>query len=241
MPVLWVLGILALVAVLLLRARIRVLLSMRRRALALTVRAGFLRVQILLREERPKEKAPAEKPRKRPEKKEKEESPARRITFAQIRLALRTVPPLIWKMLKRILRGTRIDPLEIYISIGGREDPAKAAEQCGYVLTAIWGIMPRLEQILIIPEPFLDVEPDFDAAQTSIEGELGISIRIGTLIAAAFPLLMGLLHVWNEIRKDSREDERRDKRENKRKGSQEDKREDKREDERNARGNASAA
>ena len=240
MPVLWVLGILALVAVLLLRTRIRVLLSMRRRALALTVGAGFLRVQILPREERPKAETPAKKPHKRP-KKQKEEAPARRITFAQIRLALRTVPPLIWKMLKRILRGTRIDPLEIYISIGGREDPAKAAEQCGYVLAAIWGVMPRLEQILIIPEPFLDVEPDFDAARTSIEGELGISIRIGTLIAAAFPLLMGLLHVWNEIRKDSREDERRNKRENKRKGSQKDKREDKREDERNARGNASAA
>ena len=175
--------------------------------------------------------------RKRPEK-EKEESPARRITFAQIRLTLRTVPPLIWKMLKRILWGTRIDPLEIYISIGGREDPAKAAEQCGYVLAAIWGIMPHLEQILTIPEPFLDVEADFDAAETAVEGELGISIRAGALIAAVFPLLVGLLHIWNVIQKDSREDERKGRRENKRRDDQEDERENKREDEREDRRNA---
>lgn len=202
-----VLALVALVAVLLLKTRIGIHISFQKSDVTAEIRAGFLRVRLFPFPEKPEEGAKAEKPVK--EKKggkaggKKQPPPS----FAQIRRALETVPPLIRAALKRILRGTRIDPLELYISFGGREDPARAAGQCGYALAAIWAIMPSLERALVIPEPFLNVEPDFDAAETSIDGEIGITISPGAAAAAALPLLAGLLRVWNGIQKENRKQE----------------------------------
>ena len=211
MPVFWVLAVLALVAVLLLRTRISLLLSVQKLSVkeqdvALTLRAGFLHVAILPRKEEPEKPPQKKKKRKRPPKETKKEKevPARRVTFSQIVFALRTVPPLIRKALRRILRGTRIDPLELYISIGGEEDPAQAAQECEYALAAVWAFMPRLERVLAIPEPYIDVAADFDAAETSIEGEIGVSIRMGTAAAAVIPLIAGLIHIWNTMTKENK-------------------------------------
>ena len=40
-----------------------------------------------------------------------------------------------------------------------------------------------LEQLPVSPAPYIHVGIDFDAPQTAVEGELGVSIRIGTLLA----------------------------------------------------------
>ena len=45
--------------------------------------------------------------------------------------------------------------------------------------------MPVLEQLLVIPTPHIHIGIDFDAPDTIAEGELGVSARIGTLLAAA--------------------------------------------------------
>ena len=66
---------------------------------------------------------------------------------------------------------------------GGSEDPAAAAELYGYLHAGVWTAMPVLEQLLVIPDPYIHVGIDFDAPRTAVEGELGVSIRIGTLLA----------------------------------------------------------
>ena len=50
--------------------------------------------------------------------------------------------------------------------------------------------MPVLERLVHIPDPSIHLELDQDAADTAAEGELGISIRLGTI--AAIGLGMGV-------------------------------------------------
>ena len=45
--------------------------------------------------------------------------------------------------------------------------------------------MPALEQLLVIPDPHIHVGIDFDAPDARLDGEAGLSIRIGTLVAVA--------------------------------------------------------
>ena len=48
--------------------------------------------------------------------------------------------------------------------------------------------MPALERLVVIPDPAIHLGLDFDAPETRAEGELGISIRLGTLIAVGTQL-----------------------------------------------------
>ena len=48
--------------------------------------------------------------------------------------------------------------------------------------------MPLLEQLLVIPEPSIHIGIDFDAPETSVEGEVGLSARIGTLLRVALTI-----------------------------------------------------
>ena len=48
--------------------------------------------------------------------------------------------------------------------------------------------MPALERLVDVPDPQIHTGIDFDAPQTRAEGELGLSIRLGTLIAVGLTL-----------------------------------------------------
>ena len=48
--------------------------------------------------------------------------------------------------------------------------------------------MPALEKLVVIRDPGIHLGLDFDAQETRAEGELGISIRLGTLIAVGTQL-----------------------------------------------------
>ena len=48
--------------------------------------------------------------------------------------------------------------------------------------------MPALEKLVVIRDPGIHLGIDFDAQETRAEGELGISIRLGTLIAVGTQL-----------------------------------------------------
>lgn len=53
--------------------------------------------------------------------------------------------------------------------------------------------MPVLEKLVEIREIRIHTEVDFDAAGTVVEGEAGVTFRIGTLIAMGFGLLFPAL------------------------------------------------
>lgn len=57
--------------------------------------------------------------------------------------------------------------------------------------------MPVLERLLVIPHPHIHLDVDFTAEETKLQGTVGISARIGTLLrigmTAAIPVLRWLL------------------------------------------------
>lgn len=194
----WVLGILALLIVLLCRTRAGVLVTLGD-AVRVDVKLGPLRIQIV-----PGREKTAKKPQK--EKKEgKEKKPFPKPSLADIQDALRTLGPPLKKALGRTRRGIRIDPLRLSLAIGGREDPAAAAKLYGEINAGVWAGMPALEQLLDIPDPRIHTETDFEAEKTRTEGTLGVTIRIGTVLAVGFgiavPALRWLLRYLRKHRK----------------------------------------
>ena len=102
--------------------------------------------------------------------------------------AARTLWPAAKKALRRTRRGIRVDPLRLSATLGGAEDPAAAAELYGGLHALVWTGMPALEKLVVIRDPGIHLGIDFDAQETRAEGELGISIRLGTLIAVGTQL-----------------------------------------------------
>lgn len=96
--------------------------------------------------------------------------------------------PAAQKALRRTRRSIRVDPLRLSVTLGGAEDPAAAAELYGGLHALVWTGMPALEQLVVIRDPGIHLGIDFDAQETRAEGELGISIRLGTLIAVGTQL-----------------------------------------------------
>lgn len=136
----------------------------------------------------------------KPEKKEKlakntDESAGKakkakqKLTFRDIKEALPVVLGAVQKALGKVRRTVRIDPLRLSIIFGG-EDPSRVAEMYGWAGTAVWTLMPPLEQLLHIPDPRIHLEADYNHFSTRVEGELGASFRIGQLLHIV--LLLGV-------------------------------------------------
>ena len=83
------------------------------------------------------------------------------------------------------------------------EDPAAVAQTYGWASSAMWTLMPQLERLLKIPDPHIHLGTDFGAARTQIEGEAGITFRIGDLliigVGFGIPLLKWLRKRKKEI------------------------------------------
>lgn len=157
------------------------------------------------------EKAQKEKKPKKPKEKQEEKpqgAPKEKkklgLTFADIRSAL----PYLWQSLKGALRKTRqrlrVDPLRLSLVLGGEPDPAASAETYGWLSAAVWTFMPRLEELMRIPDPYIHLDVDYSAAETKAEGEVGLSFQIRDLFAIGFafgiPVLKWLLRWKKEKR-----------------------------------------
>lgn len=197
----WVLGVLILLILLLCRMRVGVLATLKS-AVRVDVKLGWLRFRVV----------PGKAGKKRPQKGKKEvsagegeEKKKSRISLSDIQDAVRTLAPPLKKALGRTRRGIRVDPLELSLTVGGREDPAAAAKLYGEINAAVWAGMPTLERLLDIPDPGIHTELDFDAERTRAEGTAGISIRVGTALAVGFgiaiPALRWFLRYMKQHRK----------------------------------------
>ena len=159
-------------------------------SLRLDARFGVFRFHVLpagpkkpRTEKKPKEKKPpkAEKPEK-PEREKAKPS----FALEDLEDALHTVLPALGRALGRLGRGIRIKPLRVSLTLPGLEDPAGAAENYGIIQAAVWGGMPQLERLMDIREPYLHTDVDFLAEDIALEGEAGVTLRIGTLLAMGF-------------------------------------------------------
>ena len=205
--VLWILGILLALLVLLCLTRggVHALFG---DELALDAKIGPFRIHILpgkkqdkKREKRAKEPKEAEKSEEKAEKKPCFPKPS----MADIREAVSVLWPPLKRALNRTRRGVRIHPMDLCVTLGGQEDPAAAAQLYGEAHAGVWAVMPVLERLLVIPEPHIHIGIDFNASETKVEGELGVTARVGTLLAVgatvAFPALKWFLRYRKKQKK----------------------------------------
>ena len=199
MTALWILGILAVLILLLCLTRIGVLARFGGE-LSVTVRFGLFRIQVLPAPKKPPKHEKKSKKDTEPNRPPKDK-PARKAfpkpSFGEIRDALQTLWPPLKKALNRTRRGVRIDPLDLSVILGGQAEPADAARLYGELHGAVWAGMPVLERLLVIPHPHIHLNVDFTAEETTLQGTVGISARIGTLLrigmTAAIPTLRWIL------------------------------------------------
>ena len=216
MVALWILGILLLLILVLLLLRVGVRLQFGEE-LRVTAIAGPNRLQLVPEPEKKKPDKP--KKEKAPKKKEKtpedgEKKKSLGLTFRDIRSAL----PALWESLKRVLRKTRqrlrIDPMHLSVCFGG-DDPAQVAEPYGWANTAMWTVMPEMERLTRMPDPHIHLETDFTALETHISGEVGLSFRVGDLLAIGFAFAGPALRWYRAFRKEKSEQEKKTAREKK--------------------------
>ena len=218
---LWILGILIFLLLLLFGTRLGVRAAFGGDVLILDVKVGLFHFRVMPRREKtpdPKkearkaaEAAAKEKARRAAKEAKKDDGKGLSVKTEKLKAVLSDVEDAVhtlWPPLKRALnrtrRGIRIHPLQLSLTVGGSDDPAAGAELYGYLHAGIWSVMPLLEQLLVIPDPYLHVGIDFDSPDTRAEGELGASIRIGTLLAVGFTVAVPALRwflKWNKKKK----------------------------------------
>lgn len=200
----WVLIVLALLILLLCRTRAGVLVTLGD-ALRVDVKLGWFRFRAVPGRERQK-KPPKKKPKAVQEGGEEKKKPRSKPSPAEIRDAIETLLPPLKRALARTRRGIRVEPLWLSLILGGKEDPAAAAKLYGELNAALWAGMPQLERLLYIPDPRIHMEVDFDAEGNRTEGTVGVTIRIGTVLAVGFgigiPALRWLLRYMKRHRKE---------------------------------------
>ena len=212
---LWILGVILALILLLCVTRVgaRVMLTDGTLA-AVDVKVGLFQIRVFPgKEKSPKKEAKqtAKREAKKAKKATKKAADTARsqtetkkkpkITLEDIKDAVRTLWPPLKRALSRLGRGIRIDPLNITVTVGGREDPAGAAQLYGYINAGIWTAMPELEKLMDIPDPSIRMRLDFDASKTIPAGEIGVSIRVGTVLAMAFGVGIPALRWFLRLRK----------------------------------------
>lgn len=187
---LWIIGVLAALLILLCRTRVGARAAFGREAVTVDVTVGPFHFRVFPGKGEPAAEEATAEPKSEPKEKKpkKEKQPLPKPTLEDIQAAVAALWPGVKKALGRIGRGIRVKPLDLSVTVGGGEDPAAAAQTYGYLHSGVWTAMPVLEQLLVIPDPRIHVGLDFDAEETALEGELGVSLRIGTLLAAAWSI-----------------------------------------------------
>lgn len=208
--VLLILGILLLLLLLLCLLRVGVLVTLDE-TVAVKARLGPVRVQVV--PSKPKKKPKKEQPPKTEPPKTKKSGKEKRgfpkPSLSDVRSALEALWPPLMKALNRTRKGIRIKPLTLAVFFGGLNDPAATARTLGCAHMAVWNGMPLLEKALDIPNPSIHLEADFLAETTKVRGQVGVTVRIGTLLAVglqvAFPALKWLLGYLKKHKNDKKD------------------------------------
>ena len=184
MVIWWILGILILLIVLILCLRVGAEVSFGEE-LRVIAKVGPAKITILPRPEQPKEEEkPAQKPKKKAKKAAKpaeEKAEPFKPTFQDIKEGFPTLFAALKRALGKTRRRMRIDPLRLSVIFGGT-DPVDLTQAYGWANTAMWTVMPQLEELMNIPDPHIHLEPDFESPATHISGSLGLSFRVGDLV-----------------------------------------------------------
>ena len=201
MIALWILGILAALILLLCLLRVGVEMRYQAKVLTLDVRIGLLRLHILPHKESKEEEPKREKKPKQAKKQAQKSGEKKKPTLGDIRDLAHTLWPPLKQALRKTRRGIRIHPLTVSATVGGREDPASAAQLYGELQAVVWGGMPVLEQLLVIPDPHIHIGIDFDTEEWDISANAGLSARVGTLMGIGWTLAVPAVKWYLRYRK----------------------------------------
>ena len=199
MTVLWcILGAIALLIILVLLLRVGVLVTLTD-TLTVLLRIGPVAIPLYPAVEKKEKPAKKAKPATEPTTKKKQKL-SLDITRQDVQEALKAVWQALESVLRRIGRRIRITPCEVSVVVGGPW-PDKVAEQYGLISAAVWTVMPRLEQLIHIRDPYIHLDVDFNAPSTNVEGKLGLYLRVGDLLAIAFAAAKPLLKFYFPFRR----------------------------------------
>lgn len=191
--------VLLLLAIWLLRVSVEIAFG---QELRVTAKIGPKKLTLLPKPEK-RERAPKKKKKKAPAAEKKTEDKGKKkvpFTFEDIRSAAPVVFEALQKALRKIRCRMRVDPLDISITFAG-DDPAKVAEMYGWANTAMWTMMPPLEQLIHIPNPHIHLGVDYNSFRITAEGRVGVRFRIGDLIVIALTLAVPVLKWYMNRRK----------------------------------------
>ena len=165
----------------------------------LTLRMGVLRKTVSLKKAEKSEKK-AEKPAKKTAKKAKKPLPKPKIGMAEVKSGIETLLPALKQALARTRRSVRFQPLNLHIIMGGC-DPAELAKEYGWAHALLWSVMPEMERLLVIPDPHIRLDVNFEADSTKVEGEIGCDIRIISILLIVLTLLVPGLQWYKTLPK----------------------------------------
>lgn len=184
MLALWILGGLAAILLLVCLLRIGIQVTLRPEGARAEVRISLFRLRVYPgKESLSKAERQTEKAVRAGEQAVKRRLP--QIRPQDLLDAGRTLWPPLKRALARTRRGIRVRPLKLSVALGGAEDPAQTAQLYGGLCAALWSGMPVLESLVEIRDPQIHLEVDYSRAETRTEGAVGVSLRVGTLLAVA--------------------------------------------------------
>lgn len=168
-------------------------------ALALWVKIGAARVQILP----PKEKKlrPAKKAQKRQSAAAQKQAAKKKLTMPKLTLAdIQTLLELVCDVLGDLRRKLRVEELTLHVCLGA-QDAARAAMNYGRCWAALGALMPMLDRIFVIKKR--DIQPilDYNETKSELEGRLILTITIGRALSLGCKAGARLLRLWLDKKK----------------------------------------
>ena len=201
--ILGILAFLLLVLLLILFTPVRVRFTYDQGDMALRLKFGPLRIQILPgpeRSERPKKEKKESKKKPEKEKKEKPKKPKAKINREQIFYALEKLPPILGRALKRTWKSIRIEPLKVYLLVAGN-DPADTAVLYGRLEAGIAAGLPMLERVIRIKDEDIRLYPDFTQQEMDCIADVGLSLRPWNIVTMGVRALASLIKWYLGFRK----------------------------------------
>lgn len=162
----------------------------------LWARLGRIRIKILpMKPKEAKPKKPKKKKKPKKPKKEKPPTPIPERVGGALEYA-QALLPVGLEAAGGLLRGLRVDTLELELTAGG-SDPADAALLYGQANAALGALWYPLTEAFKVKDGAARVKLDFDAPGTTVYGTAALSVKIGTVVRiglrAGFKALFGAL------------------------------------------------
>ena len=180
-----------LLVVLLLLMPVGVRLSMSG-GLRLSLRVGPVRARLFPRQRKKRPKRGEKETVKAAEASPQKRKARRRPNRQQILFSLDLLLTLLRRLLRRVRRGLWVEPLDLRVVFGG-EDPADVAALYGRAQAAVSALFAVGDSVMNIREARISLQTDYNAPGTTVEGEVGVQLRVGSALLLAGTLLRGLI------------------------------------------------